>query len=506
MKKHILGTLILLCLVSAFLVSCSGNEEETVAPESGSTPVESTETQPEEKEDEGNGRSEVKDSLPDSLDFSGSEVRVFSRGGDTDTLMEFDAEEMTGDVVNDAVYSRNLAVQERLNVEMNLILETSVTRHGGTSSKIRASVSAGSNDYDLIANAMHDTMPLVVENMFLPLNTLDYIDFNAPWYNQAFLDTTNLNGNNYTIMGELGQTMISGAFVMFFNKDLFDEFYKGDINLYEVVNSGEWTLDKMTSLCEGVYTDKNGNGVVDDGDIVGHFFTNTLTLGADSFSGASKLDYIKKGDDGTYIYNANSERMVEFTERMHKLLFEGNNTLRTPNNDEHIMDTMLNRSTIFTTWMLSGIDYLRDMEDNFGILPMPKLNEEQEKYTAYTHDGSSAFTIPTTEKNPDMISAFLEAMSAESYRVVTPAYFETAVKSKYSRDSETSQMLDLVVSGIYLDFGYIFGHDIGRPIDVMRNMLADSTSCENAMSKIKAGERPTMLMTERLLKEYEKIK
>lgn len=307
-------------------------------------------------------------------------------------------------------------------------------------------------------------------------------------------------------MGELGQTMISGAFVMFFNKDLFDEFYKGEINLYEVVNSGEWILDKMTALCEGVYTDKNGNGIVDDGDTVGHFFTDTLTLGADSFFGACKIDYIKKADDGTYVYNANGERMVEFTERMHKLLFEGNNTLRTPNNNEQIMDTMLNRSTIFTTWMLSGINYLRDMEDNFGILPMPKLNEAQEIYTVYTHDGSSTFSIPTTEQNPEAVSAFLEAMSAESYRVVTPAYFETAVKSKYSRDSETSQMLDIIVSGVYLDFSYIFGQNIGRPIDVIRTMLGDSTSCENAMSRIKSAERPTMLLTERLINEYQKMK
>lgn len=506
MKKHILGALILACLMTC-LASCSETNDETDAAENknpADTVETSEETEAEAANDAGNGRSDVKDSLPE-LDFNGKEIKVYARGGDNDTLMEFSADEMTGDVVNDAVYARNLAVQERLDAKMNLILDTTVTRHGGMSSSIRASVTSGSDDYDLIANAMHDTMPLVMERSFLPLNDLEYIDFTAPWYTQSFLETTNINGNNYTIMGELGQTMISGSFVMFFNKDLFDQFYNGEINLYDVVNSGEWTLEKMTTLCDGVYTDTNGNGIVDEGDVAGHFFTDTLTLGADSFFGACKIDYIKKNEDGTYSYNAGSERMVEFNERMHKLLFEGTYTLRLPNNNEQIMDTMLNRQTIFTTWMLSGIDLLRDMEDNFGILPMPKLNEEQDSYAVYTHDGSSTFSIPTTEKDPDSIAAFLEAMSAESYRVVTPAYFETAIKSKYSRDSESSQMLDIIVSNSYLDFGYIFGGNVGRPIDTIRNMLGDSTTCENTMSKIKAGERPTMLLTERLVEKYQEM-
>lgn len=500
---------LLACFMAAGLVSCSsgGTNEETSAADTAGQVSSDTAAETEEivEEPQGNGRSEVKDSLPETLDFEGAEVRVFSRGGDKDTLMEFSAEEMTGDVVNDAVYSRNLAVQERLNVTMNLILDTTLTRHNGAGNAIRASVTAGSDDYDLISNAMYNTMPLVIDNMFLPLNTLPYLDFSAPWYNQAFLETTNLNGNNYVIMGELSQTMISGTFSMFFNKTLFDEYYNGSENLYDIVNEGEWTLDKMASLCEPLYTDTNGDGIANEGDTFGHFFTDTKTLGADSFFGAAKIDYLAKAEDGSFVFNGTSERMIEFTEKMHKLLFENNNTLRTPNNNDQIMDIMKNHETVFTTWMLSGIDYLRDMEDDFGIIPMPKLNETQETYTSYIHDGSSAFTIPVTTQNTDVTAAFLEAMSAESYRVVTPAYFETAIKSKYSRDSETSQMLDLIVSGVYLDYSYIYGQSLGAPIDVIRGILADATSCENAQSKLKGLEKATLKMFDKVVEKYQDL-
>ena len=507
MKKRtrVLAAL-LACLLSAGLISCGSGVNEETAPETAAdTAAAVVETEPVPEEPAGNGRSEVKDSLPETMNFDGTEIRVFTRAGDGDTKMEFCAEELSGEVINDAVFNRNLAVQERLNVKMNLILAETTTRHGSTGSTIRASVTAGSDDYDLIGNAMYNTMPMVADNMFLPLNKLPYLDFTAPWYNQAFLETTNLNGNNYVLMGELSQSMIAGSFAMFFNKNLFDEYYHGDVNLYDLVKSGEWTIDKMASLCEPLYTDANGDGIPNEGDTFGHFFRNTKTLGADAFFGASKVGYIAKEEDGSFVFNGTSERMVEFTEKMHRLLFESNNTLRLEYNDDAVMTTMLSRSTVFTAWMLSGIDYLRDMEDDFGIIPMPKLNEAQESYTSYIHDGSSAFTVPITAQKTDAAGAFIEAMSAESYRYVTPAYFETAMKSKYSRDSETSQMLDMIVEGVYLDYAYIYGQSLNSPIDAVRTVLADAAACENAQSKMKGMQKSKIKQMDKIVKAYEKL-
>ena len=104
-----------------------------------------------------------------------------------------------------------------------------------------------------------------------------------------------------------------------------------------------------------------------------------------------------------------------------------------------------------------------------------------------------------------MVAAFLEAMSAESFRTVTPAYFETALKSKYSRDSETSQMLDIIVDGIYLDIGYIFGGSLNSPIGKIRGVLANATNCENASSSLAKNEKATMKSLEKLLQKYEEI-
>lgn len=499
-KLRIAAALLLLTAAVTACADAGSTTTETQNP-SGETASAVTEA-PVEKED--NGRSGVEDNLPDDLDLGGETIRFMVRAGDLDTSSEFIAESTNGEIVNDAVFARNQTVEERLNVKIEFN-PLNVNRHGGFSGDIRKSVMAGSDDFELVANGLYDTVPLTMEGMFLDLLTLDYLDFEQPWWNRAFFEMTEFNGHNYLALGELSQTMISGTFSMFFNKTMFREFYPDDPSLYETVKAGEWTLEKMISYCTPLYRDLNGNGQADEFDRYGHFFTDTKTLAADSFTGGANISLILKNADGTYSFGGINDRAAKFYELMNTLLFENNNTCRTPDNNEDVFNTMLNGQTMFATWMLTGVNYLRDMEDDYGIIPMPKLDEAQESYTSYCHDGSSTFGIPSTENNPNTVAAFLEAMAAETYRVVTPAYFETALKGKYSRDSETSQMLDIIVEGVYLDVGYIFGNSAGHPIDRMRTVFSSSTQCEKAISTMTKGEKTYLKKMEDILEKYDAL-
>ena len=117
-------SLLLAALMLAGAVSCSGGGNGLTDDPAGKPEVTSDAgipavTADDPEEPQGNGRSEVKDSLPDDLDFGGATLHFYTRGGDRDTLMEFEAEELNGEVVNDAVYARNLAAQERLNISLD---------------------------------------------------------------------------------------------------------------------------------------------------------------------------------------------------------------------------------------------------------------------------------------------------------------------------------------------------------------------------------------------------
>jgi hypothetical protein len=111
------------------------------------------------------------------------------------------------------------------------------------------------------------------------------------------------------------------------------------------------------------------------------------------------------------------------------------------------------------------------MEDDYGILPCPKYDESQADYKTVAHDMYSLFCVPITCTRTELAGAAAEAMAAESYRTVTPTYFETALKVKYARDEETSQMLDIALNGVTFNFGVVYSSALSNVGYIMRDLL-----------------------------------
>ncbi|MDD4772938.1 MAG: hypothetical protein PHZ09_04965 [Eubacteriales bacterium] len=115
----------------------------------------------------------------------------------------------------------------------------------------------------------------------------------------------------------------------------------------------------------------------------------------------------------------------------------------------------------------------KTMNSDYGIIPYPKYDEIQEEYLTRIQDAVALIGVPITlaPDKTETVAATLEALAAESYRRVTPVYFEVAMKVKYSRDDISSQMLDIIRSGAYLNFASIYNESIGNPWFVMRNLM-----------------------------------
>jgi hypothetical protein len=99
------------------------------------------------------------------------------------------------------------------------------------------------------------------------------------------------------------------------------------------------------------------------------------------------------------------------------------------------------------------------METDFGILPMPKYDENQQEWghnisTVY----GRAMSIPTFHDGGalDRIGFMLEAISAESMYTVIPAYHDVQLTGKFVRDDESGEMLDIIFGSIVWDAGLIY--------------------------------------------------
>jgi hypothetical protein len=101
-------------------------------------------------------------------------------------------------------------------------------------------------------------------------------------------------------------------------------------------------------------------------------------------------------------------------------------------------------------------DQLKDTSVIYGVAPMPKADESQDRYYTHVANTYDVWCILTTCKNADKSSAVLECYASEAYRQVNPAYFETALKYKYASDNQTAQVYDIIRESVVIDFAYAY--------------------------------------------------
>ena len=317
MKKATIVTILVSALLLSSLAGCGqGSEKETVGSETTPNATANTETESETALT----RENTPDTLPADLDFGGEDIRILHRGGDHDVQVEIAAEN-TGDVVDSSIFNRNLAVEDRLNIKL-AYEPTSDDIHNGptTNDLVKAAVAAGDPVYDLFANHMSQTTPLVLTQHFYNLYAQPYLDFDMPWWNPSFREQVTLNGKNYMAAGDISQTMLRGTYVTIMNKAVLDEYYNG-YDVYDTVRSGGWTFDEFLRLAD-MYHDVNGDGKADENDIYG-VIRDRIGIVNDALIGSFDIPLVTNDGSGLKVV-FNSEKTINFIERMQVLLYENN--------------------------------------------------------------------------------------------------------------------------------------------------------------------------------------
>ena len=159
------------------------------------------------------------------------------------------------------------------------------------------------------------------------------------------------------------------------------------------------------------------------------------------------------------------------------------------------MNTLFASGTIlFMVHKMESVekDTLRNMQDEYGILPYPKYDENQKEYYSCASDAPTSFAIPTTNNSPEIAGAVLEALASYSYRDTYPAYLNTALKGKYMSDPESRKMIDLVVDGYKLDASWVYFDTLAQEYPAMyRYMLIENETnyASSHASRSKSVER-----------------
>ncbi len=497
---------LLLAMLTVLTVFCACATPEGPDDPDDTTPANNpTETTPAEETTA--GKYEIDDTLPE-LNFGGETFTILSRGRDW-TRDEVSVEDMNGEPINDAVYNRNIAVESRLGVEIKNEMTTDNDNYT-ISETIRTQVNSGTKEYDMLANSVYSTIMYTGEGLFQDLLQCEYLDLDQIWWAQGFNKAASIGDSQYFVTGAIALSTYRFIFATFLNRQTFAD---NGIELpYQRVKDGKWTLDYQYEISSTIYSDNNGDSQKDEGDSYG-FVTNADMIGVDAYWSSCDLPILTKDEDNFLVYSMDVDRLSTAVEKINHLIWENPGAYSVEHasadsEQDTIASIFANGNAAMVTLRLiqaEGSD-MRNMSDDYGILPMPKLDEAQTDYYSYAHDSFTAFAVPVTviDERLEQVGALLEALASESYRTVLPAYYEITLKDKYCNDPESRDMLDTIINSFYIDAGVLYTKKLQSIHQKMRDFVGKDAS-NMVASTMKALSRMVPKNLEDLMDSIKKI-
>jgi len=487
MAKKIICALIIAAMLTGLFASCGESKTDTGNnPQSGDA-----NSNAETPADDDSNAEDVKLSpdLPE-IQFDGYEFMFYVKGPVWNEWANQDiyAEEENGEPINDAVYRRNRFVEDKYNIKI-----AEKPGEWDTTGHVKKVVASGDDIYDAVVPNMNSQSDLAAGGNLLDLKQIPHLDLSKKWWDQkANVDLT-IDHKLFFTVGDLFIMDNDATWLMIFNKELIKDLALE--NPYDIVRNNKWTFDKFLEMGKGVSRDLNGDGVMDRNDFYGMVDQGESMT---AYYLASGERYVTKDEADLPVTKMDTERSLAVIEKIYDLMYDNTISFNywdlSDAEPYKITQGMFeNNQAVFKITALQLVIRMRNMETNFGIIPMTKFEEAQKDYGHYVHPTASALSIPTTNNNLERTGIILEALAAESYYTVRPAYYEVSINSKFLRDEESIEMLDIILASRVFDLAKCFNwgglgmvlEDMYRPKN--RNFVSTyekkMNSYEKAMNK-----------------------
>ncbi|MBE6627789.1 MAG: hypothetical protein E7629_02570 [Ruminococcaceae bacterium] len=448
--------LLSLCTLCAVFCACATEDADKTLTDASEASVESNEDPTEGAPTDEEGYL-LLESIPEDFKIGG-EFKILGWG---DGAQHYRAEE-TDDVVGNAIYKRNMTVEETLGVDLQWSFSPGNWDHKEEYIQQVKSTSDAGMAYDALVCYNLVPYALAVNGLAENLYDTAYIDLTAPWWPSVYLGEALYNETIFGLVEGCAYATMRQMTGIFFNNDLIED--KNLRSPYDMVAANEWTLDNMMVMIKDTYEDRNSNGKKDGGDFYGA--STGYSPQVDGWFYGMGYRWSEFDGDGNLTLLAGDPSIIEFTDRMAEA-FSQQDFYGVDDNRGDLFKA--SRAILYMESVTLADTTLKDQEIRYGIVPAPKKNAEQERYYTHLTNRHDAWCIPLNAKDNDNSSAVIECMAYESYRHVDPVYYDACIKLRYASDERLGEMYDLMRDSITFDFFYLFGASFSKfPIEPMR--------------------------------------
>ena len=383
-------------------------------------------------------------------DFGGETLTFYSRKYNGAWSSDLVVKEEDGTVVNNAIYKRNAKLSALYSVNFE---EIESGKRDCLDDFVKV-ISSGDTTVHAAYLGLTDAATAAQRGYLLDMTQLDNIDLEGEWWTQSLNKAWSIGHAQYFATGAITTIDDQAIRTMFFNKDIIAEH--GLTTIYDLVDNNEWVFEKFFEYAEIAKKD-DGDGQVTVNDTFGACAQNTL--GFMMTMGSGEMLAAKDADDYPIIAaNDSATRFIDVVTYLTEKI--SGNTAIYQGDDEVIREIFGNGRSLFYAEVLMHAQTMRTSYDiNFGIIPMPKYNADQDNYYQYsTGRNTTVICFPNTVSGADLdMGTFLvEAMAIESVNTVKPAYYDICLKGRYADDAESVYMLDIITTSVATDYAEIY--------------------------------------------------
>lgn len=404
------------------------------------------------------------------------------------------------DVVSDAVYTRNSKVAETFKI--NLVYKTMNGNIKGAeefATAIRTSCAANMPVYDIVTPQAYYGVGLAFENAYYNLNHSDFLHWDENWWFSRINREATVSNRLYFAAGSFLMDKLDSLMCVFFNADIYRNLGFSE-DLYELVNDGKWTLSTMKTYSVAYWNQFGSLDVTDGAGYYGHV-SDTHAIRALLVGGNVPVVERDETDDEAITITYYGDRLINVFEGVFDFI-NGGSAWWTTDYDTPTKIFSEGRALFYTHnvgRMLS--QPMRDMSNEYGILPIPKYDEEQEEY----YSSAMRWEMMSVMRNCDTERAciIMENLCYNTNKILIPEYWEKTMQYKYSRSVQVKEMLEKIRMTLYFQFTDIFNTQLDsigeRPATLIRAKSATLSSwwADNVDS--------FKMLVKQLVRNYQKV-
>ncbi len=389
------------------------------------------------------------------LDCNGDTFTILNPSTTWGFYTDLDHESQTGDVLDDTVYSRNRDLEEKFNFKLEVVEEPIAQ----LAAKARTVITADEDTYDVVLCGSTYIGPLITEGLFINLLDVPELQLDEEYWVEAVTQTATIRGKAlYYAMSDLSLFDFESSWCMFFNETMLNDL--GLEKPYDLARSGKWTFDELAKYMK-VGSNLNGDEAFTPFDVKGSCIYGLTSSYAFPHACiiSSGESYIKTDEKGDPYFALGSEHFYTLVDKLASMFAKTDEYCSQNNSasESHYEKIFKAGRALFLGAELKASQLYRDLESNFGIVPLPKLEESQESYHTAISKAAPVIAIPMTNKDTKTTGILLDALAYESYDKVLPVFYEVNVSQKGLRNEDSIEMLGIIHESRFFDIGDAYG-------------------------------------------------